>query len=155
MEFVSSVGGDAPARVVVGVDGSASSLEAIDWVGEYAAVMNAPVELVAVWEWPNSYGWAIPLPDGYNPSADAERVLSESAARLLERHPGLSVTTKALEGHPAQVLVAVSDGAGLLVLGSRGHGQFAGMVIGSVSEHCAAQAHCPVLVFHRSHEEMA
>lgn len=152
---MSSVGGDAPARVVVGVDGSPSSLEAIDWVGDYAAATNAPVELVAVWDWPNSYGWAIPLPEGYNPSADAERVLSESSARLLAGHPGLSVTTKAVEGHPAQVLVALSNGARLLVVGSRGHGQFAGMVIGSVSEHCAAQAHCPVLVFHRSHERTA
>lgn len=143
---------DGAPRVVVGVDGSASSLEAVDWAGDYAAVTSTPIELVAAWEWPNSYGWAIPLPEGYNPSADAERVLSESKARLLQRHPALSVTTTTLEGHPAQVLAELSRGAALLVVGSRGHGQFAGMVIGSVSEHCAARSHCPVLVFHRTVE---
>ncbi len=146
------MGEGGTARVVVGIDGSASSLDALDWAGDYAASTGAPVELVAAWSWPDSYGWAVPLPDGYSPSHDAERVLSEGSARLLERHPELSVTTAALEGHPAQLLVELSAGASLLVVGSRGHGQFAGMVIGSVSEHCAAHAHCPVLVFHRTRE---
>lgn len=142
------MGDDEAPRVVVGVDGSASSLDAVDWAGDYAAGMRVPIELVAVWDWPNSYGWAIPLPEGYDPSADAGRVLSEASARLLTRHPRLSLTTTTIEGHPAQALVELSRGAALLVVGSRGHGQFAGMLLGSVSEHCAAQAHCPVLVFH-------
>ncbi|HTX62176.1 MAG TPA: universal stress protein [Acidimicrobiales bacterium] len=146
---------DRAPRVVVGVDGSASSLGAVEWAGDYAAGTGAPIELVAAWEWPNSYGWAIPLPDGYDASADAKRVLSDASAKLLARHPDLSVTTTTVEGHPAQVLVELSRGAVLLVVGSRGHGQFAGMIMGSVSEHCAAQAHCPVLVFHtpRSHPQ--
>lgn len=147
------MGDNASSRVVVGLDGSAPSLDALDWAGSFAASTGAPIELVAAWSWPSSYGWAVPLPEGYSPAADAERVLSEGRARLLERHPGLPVTTVALEGHPAQVLVELSDGAALLVVGSRGHGQFAGMVMGSVSEHCAAHAHCPVLVFHRTHKE--
>jgi nucleotide-binding universal stress UspA family protein len=54
-----------------------------------------------------------------------------------------------VEGHPAPVLVEASKAADLLVVGNRGHGEFVGMVIGSVSEHCAANAHCPVLV-HRT-----
>jgi nucleotide-binding universal stress UspA family protein len=154
-EVEDTVGDEEAARVVVGVDGSASSLDALDWAGAYAASTGAPIQLVAAWSWPNSYGWAIPLPEGYSPSADAERVLSECKARLLEHHPRLSVATAALEGHPAQVLVELSSGAALLVVGSRGHGQFAGMVIGSVSEHCAAHAHCPVLVFHPGHKQTA
>jgi nucleotide-binding universal stress UspA family protein len=144
---------DGPSRVVVGLDGSAPSLDALDWAGSFAESAGARIELVTAWSWPSSYGWAVPLPEGYSPASDAERVLSEARVRLLERHPGLEVTTAALEGHPAQVLVERSDGAALLVVGSRGHGQFAGMVIGSVSEHCAAHAHCPVLVFHRPHRE--
>lgn len=143
---------DGTARVVVGVDGSTSSLDALDWAGGYAASTGAEIELVAAWSWPDSYGWAVPLPEGYSPSDDAQRVLAEYKEKLLQHHPGLSVTCTALEGHPAQVLVELSKGSSLLVVGSRGHGQFAGMLIGSVSEHCAAHAHCPVLVFHRSHE---
>jgi nucleotide-binding universal stress UspA family protein len=54
-----------------------------------------------------------------------------------------------VRGHPEPILVEASKGADLLVLGSRGHGEFVGMVIGSVSEYCAARAHCPVLV-HRT-----
>lgn len=135
--------------VVVGVDGSTPSLAALDWAGDYAATTGTAVKVMAAWDWPNSYGWAVPVPDGYNPSADAERVLSIATSRLLERHPGLSVEAEAVQGHPAQMLVEASRTASLLVVGSRGHGQFAGMIIGSVSEHCAAQAHCPVLVFHR------
>lgn len=146
---------DGAARVVVGVDGSASSLDALDWAADYAASTGAPIQLIAAWSWPNSYGWAVPLPEGYSPSADAERVLSECRARVLGHHPGLSLTTAALEGHPAQVLVELSSGAALLVVGSRGHGQFAGMVIGSVSEHCAAHARCPVLIFHQAHKKTA
>ena len=51
-----------------------------------------------------------------------------------------------VEGHPAPALVDASRGASLLVVGSRGHGEFAGMLLGSVSEHCVTKAHCPVLV---------
>jgi nucleotide-binding universal stress UspA family protein len=142
-------------RIVVGVDGSTSSIEAIDWAAAYAELTDARIALVAAWDWPSSYGWAIPLPDGYNPSADAERVLADAAARVVERHPGLKVATQALQGHPGQVLVKASEQATLLVIGSRGHGEFAGMLIGSVSEFCAARAHCPVVVFHRRGEKIA
>ncbi|HVC13962.1 MAG TPA: universal stress protein [Acidimicrobiales bacterium] len=148
-EAASATGASARGGpVVVGIDGSTSALAALDWAGDYAERTGAPVKLVAAWDWPTSYGWALPLTDDYNPSADAERILTAAASRLLERHAGLSVESETVQGHPAQVLVDASRTATLLVVGSRGHGQFAGMLIGSVSEHCAAQAHCPVLVFH-------
>jgi nucleotide-binding universal stress UspA family protein len=51
-----------------------------------------------------------------------------------------------VEGHPAPILVAASRGADLLVIGSRGHGEFVGMLLGSVGEHCSAASHCPVLI---------
>jgi nucleotide-binding universal stress UspA family protein len=51
-----------------------------------------------------------------------------------------------IEGHPAPALIEASRGADLFVLGSRGHGEFVGMLLGSVSEHCVTHAHCPVLV---------
>ena len=61
-------------------------------------------------------------------------------------HPGISIDPSVIEGHPAPLLVKASSGADLLVVGSRGHGEFAGMLLGSVSEHCVTNAHCPVLV---------
>jgi nucleotide-binding universal stress UspA family protein len=54
--------------------------------------------------------------------------------------------TLVVQGHPAPALVEASKGADLLVVGSRGHGEFVGMLIGSVSEYCTTNAHCPVLV---------
>ena len=62
------------------------------------------------------------------------------------RHPGVEFVPVVVEGHPAPVLVEASRGADLLALGSRGHGEVAGMLLGSVSENCAAHAHSPVLV---------
>jgi nucleotide-binding universal stress UspA family protein len=64
-------------------------------------------------------------------------------------HPGLTIEETVAEGHAAPVLVEASKGADLLVVGSRGHGEFVGMLIGSVSEYCAGHAACPVLV-HRT-----
>ncbi len=58
------------------------------------------------------------------------------------------------EGQAALVLIERSHHADLLVVGCRGHGEFSGMLIGSVSQHCAAHAHCPVLVYrHRSEDD--
>ena len=65
-------------------------------------------------------------------------------------HSGVPVQPVAVQGHPAPVLVEASRGADLLVVGSRGHGEFAGMLLGSVSQYCVTQAHCPVLVFRDS-----
>jgi nucleotide-binding universal stress UspA family protein len=143
---------DDGSRVIVGVDGSASSLGAVQWAGDYAAATGAPVTLIAAWQWPTSYGWSIPMPEDYEPSADAERILAEAATTLREQHPSLSIETQALEGPPAQVLVDASKTARLLVVGSRGHGQLAGMILGSVSEHCVAHAYCPVLVYRQEPE---
>jgi nucleotide-binding universal stress UspA family protein len=70
---------------------------------------------------------------------------------LRAAHPNVVVTTKIVEGHPAPVLINASRGASLLVVGSRGHGEFVGMLIGSTSEHCVANAACPVVVLRRNH----
>ena len=141
------VGDEGASLVIVGVDGSTSSMGAVRWAGDYAAATGAAISLVAAWEWPTSYGWPIPLPEDYDPASDAERILAEAAAAARERHPSLSIETVAVEGPAAKALVDASKSASLLVVGSRGHGQFAGMIIGSVSEHCVAHAHCPVLVY--------
>ena len=70
-------------------------------------------------------------------------------ASVRATYPDLSIDPRVVSGHPAPILVEASKGADLLVVGSRGHGEFVGMLIGSVSEYCAANAHCPVVV-HRA-----
>lgn len=139
-------------RVVAGVDGSQSSLAALRWAASQADRTGATLHAVAAWAWPGSYGWAMPLPDDFDPAADAGKVLKEAADGLRADHPGLAVVTEVVEGHPAAVLVEASRGADLLVVGGRGHSQLAGMLLGSVSAHCVAHAHCPVVVYRNGHE---
>lgn len=133
-------------RIVVGVDGSRSSNEAVDWAARQAELTGSTLQLVTAWEWPMTYGSPIAFPPDYDPAGGAQRVLDVAVAAVAADHPSVHVDTAVEEGHPAAVLVAASAGAEMLVVGSRGHGEFVGMVIGSVSEHCASNAHCPVLV---------
>ncbi|MGP0031517.1 MAG: universal stress protein [Acidimicrobiales bacterium] len=136
-------------RIVAGTDGSASSIEAVLWAARQAELTDATLEVVLAWEWPTTYGWAIPVPDGFDPEADARRALESYVGLIRPSHHDLRITARVAHGHPAPVLVEASKGADLLVVGSRGHGEFVGMLIGSVSEYCATNAHCPVLV-HRT-----
>jgi len=133
-------------RIVVGVDGSRSSNDAVAWAARQADLTGSTLELVTAWEWPMTYGAPIAFPPDYDPAAGAQKVLDIAAAAVLAAHPGVHVHTAVEEGHAAVVLVSASEGAELLVVGSRGHGEFVGMVLGSVSEHCVSNAHCPVLV---------
>jgi nucleotide-binding universal stress UspA family protein len=138
---------EAAARVVAGIDGSASSLEALAWAARQAEMTGTTLEVIIAWDWPNTYGWVPALPPGYDPAAEAAKVLHDAVAGVARDHPDLAVTELVVEGHPAPSLIEASKGADLLVVGSRGHGEFAGMLLGSVSEHCASRAHCPVVVY--------
>jgi nucleotide-binding universal stress UspA family protein len=86
-------------------------------------------------------------PEGFDPAAEATKVLDDAVAKLHAGYPSIEIHTSVTEGHTVQILVEASVGADLLVVGSRGHGEFTGMLLGSVSEHCIAHPHCPVLVF--------
>jgi nucleotide-binding universal stress UspA family protein len=88
----------------------------------------------------------VPIPDDFDPEADTHKVLDSAIADAKSQHPNLRVEGRLISGHPAPVLVEASKGADLLVVGSRGHGEFVGMLVGSVSEYCVTNAHCPVLV---------
>jgi nucleotide-binding universal stress UspA family protein len=133
-------------RIVVGVDGSGSSLQALDWAAHQAELTGDVLEVITTWEWPAHHGWTAPLPEDWDPQAEMTKVLDEVLDRLRRAHPNVTVHPRVVEGHPAPVLIEASRGAELVVVGSRGHGEFAGMLLGSVSEHCVTHAHCPVLV---------
>jgi nucleotide-binding universal stress UspA family protein len=132
--------------IVVGVDGSASSKEALAWALHQAQMTGARVMAVTCWEYPVTFGWTPPYPENFDPDADARTMLDA----VIDEAPGgvgdVDVERVVAEGHPAQVLVEASKGADLLVLGTRGHGGFTGLLLGSVSEHCVTNAPCPVVV---------
>ena len=140
--------------IVIGIDGSDSSINALRWALAQAEVTGASIEAVAAWQWPTSWGSAVPVPEGFDPAADARAMLDQTLAPIVAGHPEVSVVRRVEEGHAALVLIDRSHDADLLVVGCRGHGEFAGMLIGSVSQHCAAHADCPVLVY-RPHPDPA
>lgn len=140
--------------VIVGVDGSPDSLRALRWAAEYARDHGAPLQAVSVYEMPVVWGGAYAiaaLPDSKELAAKAREVLTDSVREALGE--GAEVSERVEEGHPARVLVNASRAAQLVVVGSRGHGGFAGLLLGSVSQYCVTHARCPVLVL--PHEETA
>jgi nucleotide-binding universal stress UspA family protein len=136
-----------PQKIVVGVDGSPSSKRALRWAVRQGQLTGCPVEAMTAWEYPTAiFGWAPSLPADYDLAAEAGRALDAAVDDALGASQALEVRRAVKEGQPALVLVEASHDASLLVVGSRGHGAFVGMLIGSVSEHCVANAHCPVVV---------
>jgi nucleotide-binding universal stress UspA family protein len=135
-------------RIVVGVDGSPASCRALRWAADQARRTGAALEVITTWEYPTSYGWVPPYPPDFDPAGDARRALEDTVAEVLGDHSDLAVELIVREGHAAPVLVEAAKGAMMLVVGSRGHGGFAGMLLGSVSEHCVRHAPCPVTVMH-------
>ncbi len=139
--------------IVVGVDGSESSLAALRWAADQARLTGGALEVITTWEYPTSLGWAPAWPPDWNPGEDARKALAEVVVNVLGPHTDIDVRQVVLEGHAALALVSAAQQAELLVVGSRGHGAFAGMLLGSVSEHCATHSPCPVVIVHNRHEE--
>ena len=134
-------------RIVAGVDGSASSLEAMEWAARQAELTDATLEVVAAWDWPESFGW-VAIPNNYNPEEDAQKLLESLIASLGAAHPRLTVSGKVVQGHPAPVLVHKYPREGEISTSSEvaGTESSISMLIGSTSEHCVANAACPVVV---------
>jgi nucleotide-binding universal stress UspA family protein len=131
-------------RIVVGVDGSDSSLAALDWALEEARLRTGDVHVVTAWHYP-VIGDAAGKAEDHDSFGDTARRANAGALRRASG-TGLAVTGEVMEGHPADVLAKAATEADLLVVGSHGHGGFAGMLLGSVSSHAVHHAHCPVVV---------
>lgn len=139
----------ATAPVVVGVDGSPSSVAAAEQAAAIAEARGLPLSLVHGYLHPRGYGSAPLEPyQGYPPPPPphAEVMLDDLTKRLRERHPDLVVAHRQLLGGGAASLIGESEHARLVVVGCRGHGGFAGLLLGSVSSQVVAHARCPVLV---------
>jgi nucleotide-binding universal stress UspA family protein len=132
-------------RIVVGVDGSEPSRLALQWAAFLAAPLGATVDAVGAWQLPVTYGWAAPQ---WDPRAEMTTLLNGSVHAVFGDRPPVPIQANAREGGAARVLIEASQGAHMLVVGSRGHGGFVGLLIGSVSASVAEHAACPVLVVH-------
>ena len=131
-------------RIVVGVDGSLASLSALEWAVRQGALTGAVVEAVTAWHFPATYG-GYPVDAGADWQANAQ-VIQETAVKEALGDEATSLVRRVAQGHPVTVLLDAAAGADLLVVGSRGHGGFTGMLLGSVSEHVVAHAPCAVVV---------
>jgi nucleotide-binding universal stress UspA family protein len=140
-------------KVVVGVDGSKSSLLALEWASEYAEAFHLKVRAVSAYHYPVDYGYAYTLPADVDFAADAKNELMATIADLKKKHSTVEFEAEIVNAPPAQALIDDSKDAALLVVGSRGHGGFAGMLLGSVSSHCISHAHCPVVVLRGEEHE--
>jgi nucleotide-binding universal stress UspA family protein len=139
--------GIAPGRLVVGVDGSNASLAALRWAERIAAPTGSSIQAVIAWTYPTDYGWTGAV-DGWRPDLDAEKCLEIAIDEAFDGHRPAGLEPIVREGHARSVLLDAAGGAELLVVGSRGHGGFTGLLLGSVSAACAEHARCPVLVVH-------
>ena len=154
--------------VVVGVDGSPGAGEALRWGLAEARLRKVPLRAVHAW----AYSYVGVMPAGYgnigsvgafdSPDADAgdlERAARETLETAIGEAVGettdVEIERQVVEGQAAEVLIGAAAPGDLLVVGSRGHGGFAGLLLGSVSQQCVHHAQCPVVVVRSSREDAA
>ncbi|MDN3028445.1 universal stress protein [Streptomyces sp. S.PB5] len=130
-----------PPYFVVGVDGSPVSGAAVDYAFEEADLRGAVLRALYVWHRP-----LLGVLDGAAAVQECRRILSETVAGRTATHPNVEVHHEVVYGHPVQVLTEASAHAPGLVVGTRGHGGFTGMLLGSVSRGVLHHAQCPVIV---------
>lgn len=137
-------------RIVAGVDGSPSSLAALQWAVRQAGLTGGSVQAVIAWQFPaavGGYAWApVAVLESTDYEEIAQKVVADAIAAVDPAGRDVPISTLVREGNAAQVLIDAAADADLLVVGSRGHGGFAGALLGSVSQHCVHHAPCPVAV---------
>ncbi|WP_328327593.1 MULTISPECIES: universal stress protein [unclassified Streptomyces] len=139
--------------VIVGADGSAEAMNAVEWAALEADRWVLPLHIVHALRHAHVGGiqtaeW---LPPG--PVGDARRIVAQAEERAREVCPGLTVRAGIFDEAPVECLVSASDSAGLVVVGGRGHGATAGLLLGSVSGAVAARAKCPITVVRRHRQD--
>lgn len=139
------------AKIVVGVDGSEHARAALDWAIGEARLRAAPLVVASAWHVPLAAYGAPGFAPAVTPSLpesirlEAERVARESAQQA--REGGVDRVEEVVrEGQAADVLTQAAADAELLVVGSRGHGGFAGLLLGSVGHQCTHHSPCPVVI---------
>lgn len=137
-------------QVLVGADGSEGGRRALRYAADEAAAHGARLRVLTAYTVPAppvAVGLVQPAwRDADAWRADAESLATSTVEEVLGERPEVEVTTDVVEGSAAQALIDGSRTSDLVVVGTRGHGGFAGMLLGSVSQHLAAHAACPVAV---------
>ncbi|WP_343320138.1 universal stress protein [Arthrobacter sp. TMP15] len=134
-----------PAVIVVGVDGSDSSVEALRKAVWLAQHLDAQVKALACWNYPNAY--VVPYALGnFDFEGAAQEVLDSAVERAFGLDWPRQLSAHLVQGSARSVLIDASEDATILVLGRRGFGGFKGLLMGSVSSACTAHAHCPVMI---------
>jgi nucleotide-binding universal stress UspA family protein len=147
-----AVDGVTMGVIVVGVDGSETSRAALRFAHEEATLRDATLRAVHAWQfsYPGAWGfegaYAGPAFDLDSVRKAAEAALEGIVAEVIPEASEVEIEQRTVEGAAGDVLVDESKDAELLIVGSRGLGGFAGLVLGSVSQQCAHQATCPVVV---------
>lgn len=140
--------------IVVGVDGSEESKEALRFALDEARLRQANLRIVHAWRfYAGGLGGELIWP----PSREAEGEIGREQEEWLDglvrdvvaEAADVEIAQSVVEGVPAPVLLQAAQDAELLVVGSRGHGGFAGLLLGSVSQQCAQHAPCPVVIVRR------
>jgi nucleotide-binding universal stress UspA family protein len=144
---------DAPAEhirpvIVVGIDGSLPSSRALKWAAEEARFRHGDLRVVRAWSLPIYSVGFIGMPDGAFTDASklAVQDVDDQIAAVLGEEPDPPIERVIEFGQSARVILDAAKGADLVVVGSRGHGGFTGLILGSVSTQVLHHAKCPVLV---------
>lgn len=144
--------------VVVGVDGSSAGDRALDMAADVADHAGAPLRIISAWDLPAADSWAFSYWETAPVDTDwartqhevAVKVAAAAADRAQSQHPGLVTTNEVQQGPAGAALIGASHHAGLVVVGSRGLGGFAGLVLGSVSHNVIHGCVCPAMVVRKS-----
>ena len=135
--------------IVVGVDGSEHSLQALRWAAAEARLRGARLHVVGTFTTPiMSTGYEVAVPDPSDLQSASETMLAAAVDSVRESGDldGVDLATEVLEGHAGERLIALSRESDLIVVGSRGHGGVLGLLLGSVTTYVVNHAHCPVVV---------
>jgi nucleotide-binding universal stress UspA family protein len=143
-------------RIVVGVDASEGATAALRWAVAEARLRKSRLRAVYAWtlSYPRGEGYsylvgaldAVPYSGMSDQHQAAEELLERATAQVRREADGVEIEHHVIEGPAAEVLVGAAAEADLLVVGSRGHGGFVGLLLGSVSQQCAHRASCPVVI---------
>jgi nucleotide-binding universal stress UspA family protein len=148
-------GGNRETRsIVVGVDSSRASKRALSFAASLAQVDKAPLVVVSAWAAPRREPWMADLWEDPARTADllameferAQSTVNEAISLVHEEHPEVSTVARTPEGSPTEALLREAEPGSLVVVGSRGHGGFAGLMLGSVSRAVLRRAEMPVAV---------
>lgn len=143
-------------RVLVGVDGSEGSLRALTWALEEAAIRESAIEAVTVWQSPEDFPRDVSFPVDEGELAErAKARLAKAIAETAGTHASVAVEPIVLEGDPAERLCQRAGPTDLLVVGSRGHGTFTRLLLGSVSSKCARHRRSPIVIVPAPHGDRA